>query len=126
MFLLQTNLAGNEHADTFSKLTCLVAFLGYAFLVSFPDNQKSRSIRFLSAEERRLIVARVNQDRSDADLEKFTLKKWLGGASDWKIWAYGLCKQANSTLTLIPTLIKPLRSRRAIVSYYNGAVVGPC
>lgn len=82
----------NLNADSSSKITCLVALLGYIFLVSFPDNQESLSIRFLSPEERQLIVARVNQDRGDADLEKFSIKKWLGGASDWKIWAYGLCK----------------------------------
>ena len=69
--------------------------MGYIFLVSFPDNEKSKSIHFISDDERRLIIARVNQDRSDADLEKFTFKKWLGGAADWKVWAYGLCKQSD-------------------------------
>ncbi|KAL8765837.1 MAG: hypothetical protein Q9209_007196 [Squamulea sp. 1 TL-2023] len=76
-------------------LTCLVAFLGYILLVSFPDNKKSRFVWFLSAEERQLIVARVNQDRGDADLEKFSLRKWLGGASDWKVW-----QQISSDVTL--------------------------
>ena len=86
------NDSKNLNADISWKLTCLVALIGYIFLVSFPDKQESLTIRFLLAEERQLIVARVNQDRGDADLEKFTFKKWLGGASDWKIWAYGLCK----------------------------------
>lgn len=79
-----------------------MALLGYILLVSFPDNQKSRFVWFLSAEERQLIVARVNQDRGDADLEKFSFKKWLGGASDWKIWAYGLCKPLSLTGTFNP------------------------
>ena len=78
-----------------------MALLGYVFLVSFPDKQESLTIRFLSAEERQLIVARVNHDRGDADLESFTLKKWLGGASDWKIWAYGLCKLFSLTISSI-------------------------
>ena len=86
------NNSRNLNADSSWKLTCFVALLGYIFLVSFPDKQESLTIRFLSAEERQLIIARVNQDRGDADLENFTFKKWLGGASDWKIWAYGLCK----------------------------------
>lgn len=78
-----------------------MALLGYTFLVSFPDNKNFRSIiPFLSVEERQLICARVNQDRSDADLEEFTVKKWLAGAKDWKIWAYGLCKQITLTFTL--------------------------
>lgn len=105
-------LAGTEYADISSQLTCLVAFLGYIFLISFPDNQKSRSIRFLSEEERLFIIARVNQDRGDADLEKFSFKKWLGGGADWKIWAYGLCKRL---LSLAFDLIKPSFSARAMV-----------
>ncbi|KAL8909680.1 MAG: hypothetical protein Q9171_004951 [Xanthocarpia ochracea] len=89
-------------------LTCLVALLGYIFLVSFPDNQKSRSIRFLSAEERQLIVARVNQDRGDADLETFTIRRWLGGASDWKIWAYGLCFGCATTVSYALAYFLPI------------------
>ncbi|KAL9006062.1 MAG: hypothetical protein Q9188_001189 [Gyalolechia gomerana] len=85
-----------------------LAFLGYIFLVSFPDNQKSRSIRFISAEERQLIIARVNQDRGDADLEKFSIKKWLGGASDWKIWAYGLCFGCATTVSYALAYFLPI------------------
>lgn len=94
-----------------------MALLGYIFLVSFPDNKNFRSIiPFLSVEERQLICARVNQDRSDADLEEFTVKKWLGGAKDWKIWAYGLCKQINpppgrGTHNIIPDTKKQTTGR---------------
>ena len=95
------NICRYVNADISWKLTCLVALLGYIFLVSFPDKQESLTIRFLTAEERQLIVARVNQDRGDADLESFTFKKWLGGASDWKIWAYGLCKLFGLTISSI-------------------------
>ncbi|KAG7005719.1 MFS-type transporter cnsO [Physcia stellaris] len=89
-------------------LTCFVALLGYIFLVSFPDKQESLTIRFLSAEERQLIVARVNQDRGDADLENFTFKKWLGGASDWKIWAYGLSFGCATTVTYALAYFLPI------------------
>ncbi|KAL9027430.1 MAG: hypothetical protein Q9196_004039 [Gyalolechia fulgens] len=89
-------------------LTCLVAFLGYIFLVSFPDNEKSRSIRFLSAEDRQLIIARVNQDRGDANLEKFSFKEWLGGAADWKIWAYGLCFGCATTVSYALAYFLPI------------------
>ncbi|KAL8808506.1 MAG: hypothetical protein Q9182_000057 [Xanthomendoza sp. 2 TL-2023] len=89
-------------------LTCLVALLGYIFLVSFPDKEKSRAIGFLSAEERHLIVARVNQDRGDADLEKFSFKKWLGGASDWKIWVYGLCFGCATTVSYALAYFLPI------------------
>ncbi|KAI4191827.1 MAG: hypothetical protein LQ348_003403 [Seirophora lacunosa] len=90
------------------ELTCLVAFLGYIFLISFPDNVKSRSIRFISEEERQLIIARVNQDRGDADLEKFTFKRWLGGGADWKIWAYGLCFGCATTVSYALAYFLPI------------------
>ncbi|KAL8951953.1 MAG: hypothetical protein Q9222_002105 [Ikaeria aurantiellina] len=89
-------------------LTCLVALLGYIFLISFPDNEKSRSIHFLTAEERQLIIARVNQDREDAQLEKFTVKKWLGGAADWKIWIYGLCFGCATTVSYALAYFLPI------------------
>lgn len=89
-------------------LTCGVAFLGYIFLVSFPDNTKSRSIRFISEEERQIVIARVNQDRGDADLEEFTLKRWLGGAADWKIWAYGACFGCATTVSYALAYFLPI------------------
>ncbi|KAL8781289.1 MAG: hypothetical protein Q9213_006064 [Squamulea squamosa] len=89
-------------------LTCLVAILGYILLVSFPDNKKSRFIWFLSAEERQLIVARVNQDRGDADIDKFSIRKWLGGASDWKIWVYGLCFGCTTTVSYALAYFLPI------------------
>ena len=96
-----------------------MAFLGYIFLITFPDNQKSRSIRFLSAEERQLIIARVNQDRGDADLEKFTFKNWLGGAADWKIWLYGLCK--HSSLVCAPSFHLNISGTRTPLLYHEMA-----
>ncbi|KAL8869584.1 MAG: hypothetical protein Q9174_004167 [Haloplaca sp. 1 TL-2023] len=89
-------------------ITCGVAGLGYLFLVSFPDNEKAKSIHFISEQDRRLIIARVNQDRSDADLEPFTYKKWLGGAADWKVWAYGLCFGCATTVSYALAYFLPL------------------
>ncbi|KAL8917054.1 MAG: hypothetical protein Q9208_008170 [Pyrenodesmia sp. 3 TL-2023] len=59
-------------------------------------------------EERQLIIARVNQDRGDADLEKFSVKKWLGGATDWKIWAYGLCFGCATTVSYALAYFLPI------------------
>ncbi|KAI4187960.1 MAG: hypothetical protein L6R41_002464 [Letrouitia leprolyta] len=99
---------GSSMANSLGKLTCGVAFLGYIFLVSFPDNTKSRSIRFLTEEQRQIVIARVNQDRADADLEKFTFKRWLGGAVDWKIWAYGACFGCATTVSYALAYFLPI------------------
>ncbi|KAL1581892.1 hypothetical protein WHR41_09336 [Cladosporium halotolerans] len=69
-------------------LTVVIACLGYVYLRSFPDNEGSRSLRFLTEEERLCILARVNHDRGDANVERFNLKKWAASGLDWKIWAY--------------------------------------
>lgn len=55
------------------------------YLRSFPDNEKSRSLRFLTEEERLCILARVNHDRGDANVEPFNLKKWASSGLDWKV-----------------------------------------
>lgn len=59
-------------------------------MLAFPDNSKSRSLRFLTADELRCVIARVNHDRGDAELVKFNLRLWARSGTDWKIWAYAL------------------------------------
>lgn len=71
------------------QLTVIIACVGLVFMRSFPDRAKSNSLKFLSEEERLCILARVNQDRGDADTEKFNIKLWARSGLDWKIWAYG-------------------------------------
>ncbi|KAL9052560.1 MAG: hypothetical protein Q9162_005308 [Coniocarpon cinnabarinum] len=89
-------------------ITCLIAFLGYIFLTSFPDNTNSRSIRFLTPDERRLVIARVNQDRGDADLEPFNLKKWASGGLDLRVWGYGICFGCATTVTYALAYFLPI------------------
>ena len=50
------------------------------------------SVRFLTPDERRLVIARVNEDRGDADVKPFSFKKWAGAGADWRIWGYGICE----------------------------------
>lgn len=51
----------------------------------FPDNSKSRNLRFLTADEQQLVLARVNADRGDAAVEKFTVARWARSGLDWKV-----------------------------------------
>ncbi|GAB7366182.1 hypothetical protein MBLNU230_g7742t1 [Neophaeotheca triangularis] len=80
-------------------LTCIIAGLGYLYLRSFPDQKTSSSLKFMSEEERQLIIARVNQDRGDADAEAFTFKRWLSGGADWKIWVYAMIFGCTTTVS---------------------------
>lgn len=80
-------------------LTCLVALMGYIFLVSFPDDSSGKSRAFLTPEERRFIVARINADRGDAEVEKFNLGKFLSAGLDVKIWGFALIFGCVTTVT---------------------------
>lgn len=66
-------------------MTVVAAFIGFAFLVDFPDvavNKKHR--RFLSSEEIQFIMRRINKDRNDAGNEPWNFRKWLAAGKDWK------------------------------------------
>lgn len=39
----------------------------------------------MTEEERLFILARVNNDRGDAVVEPFNLKKWASSGLDWKV-----------------------------------------
>lgn len=95
----------NHTALTPLKLTVVIGTIGFVFMRSFPDRAKSKSLKFLTEDERLCILARVNQDRGDADAEKFNIKKWARSGLDWKIWAYGkLIDLMESLPLLISTL----------------------
>ncbi|KAI8625616.1 MFS general substrate transporter [Xylariaceae sp. FL1651] len=69
-------------------LTVVIGFGGYWLLVDFPDSDR-KVWSFLNDKERAWVVRRIKADRGDTQLSKFDLPKFLGGAKDWRIWAYG-------------------------------------
>ncbi|CAI7628248.1 unnamed protein product [Penicillium discolor] len=71
-------------------LTCVVACIGFALLINFPDDNRL-SWRFLNREETAFIVARISRDRQDASQEVlFDLKQFLRPALEPKVWAFAL------------------------------------
>ncbi|KAL3471522.1 major facilitator superfamily domain-containing protein [Aspergillus californicus] len=77
-------------------LTCVIAMAGYMLLVGFPDSERN-NWKFLSANERAWVVARVNADRGDANTSKFSLKVFAQQALDFKLWVFGLLFFCTST-----------------------------
>lgn len=72
-------------------LTCVIAVLGYLFVLGFPDKRPfSLSGQFLNPQQLQFVLARVEKDRADAIPEPFSMKKWLQGAADFKIWLFAL------------------------------------
>jgi len=77
-----------------------IGFLGFVLLIGFPDDMKHKTtLPFLKHREIEWVQARVNRDRGDVVLEKFKLKKWLGGALDLKVWCFALIFGCTTTIT---------------------------
>ena len=71
------------------QITCVASFFAYFFLVDFPE-KADQSWNFLSKEERDFVIRRINKDRGDAMVERFTLARFLKPALDIKIWIFAL------------------------------------
>ncbi len=69
-------------------ITVIIAIVGYVFLVDFPEDA-AKSKFFLSNEEIKIMVDRVERDRGDAHLEAFSIWSYLAEARDWKCWCFG-------------------------------------
>ncbi|KAM0543265.1 hypothetical protein ACHAPJ_012411 [Fusarium lateritium] len=66
-------------------VTALLGFVGYVFIVDFPENARQTK-RFLTAEEVDIMVSRIDADRGDAHATEFSLRPYLENALDWKAW----------------------------------------
>ena len=64
--------------------------MSYFGLVDFPDRMKESKRRFLSQSEYDFIIRRIQRDRSDANIEKFNLRRYIKAAGDLKLYAFGL------------------------------------
>lgn len=64
-------------------LTVVIGLCGYVFISDFPDKAK-----FLSEEERNVIMTRIQRDRADAEPDQLTRPKLWQYMCDVKIWLF--------------------------------------
>jgi hypothetical protein len=88
-------------------MTCCIALVGYFTLVNFPDSASTHK-RFLTAEELRFCIARINADRADAIPEAWSLKKYLTPALDLKIWGFAFIFGFTTTVTYALAYFLPI------------------
>ncbi|KAK4192209.1 major facilitator superfamily domain-containing protein [Podospora australis] len=88
-------------------LTVLLGIAGYWLLVDFPDSKRV-SFKFLGPTEKEWICARVNQDRGDVKVQKFSIAKYLRAGMDWKIWAYAMIFFNTTTVTYALAYFMPI------------------
>ncbi|CAG7854679.1 Uncharacterized transporter C11D3.18C [Serendipita indica DSM 11827] len=66
-------------------ITAGLAIAAYLLIADFPDKN-----RFLSVEETKLVIQRINADRGDAEYDQMTWSKLRAYLCDFKIWVFGL------------------------------------
>ncbi|KAK5064297.1 hypothetical protein LTR84_000130 [Exophiala bonariae] len=91
-------------------LTCVIAIIGYIYLVPFPDQleKKKQWPPFLSSEEIAFVIRRINKDRSDAEAEEFNFRKWIACGKDPKVWAFALVFFCLTTMAYAISYFLPI------------------
>jgi hypothetical protein len=65
-------------------ITIFLGIMTFIFVPDYPEKSK-----FLTPEETKFILKRIDDDRGDALPDNMTLKKVLTHCGDWTVWAYG-------------------------------------
>lgn len=72
-------------------LTCAFAIIGYFTIVRFPDQEKKKqSFWFLNPEQIEFVTDKLDKDRSDVEIDSFSMKKYLKPAKDIEVWGFAL------------------------------------
>jgi MFS family permease len=72
----------------------IVAILAYLFVVDFPEHNK-----FLTADETRFIIRRLEEDRGDVEMDHWTWNKFFNYLFSPKLWAFGIILGAATTVS---------------------------
>lgn len=80
-------------------ITVVVAVIGYLVLVNFPDQSGDLAWKFLSERELNWVIRRIDNDREDAEVEPFNLRKWASNGLDPKIWGFSFIYFLLTTTT---------------------------
>lgn len=68
-------------------ISVIIGFVAYFWMIDFPD-QAHRSLWFLTEEEQKLAISRIQLDRKDAQADPFSWRKVLVHALDLKVYGF--------------------------------------
>ncbi|OCK80473.1 MFS general substrate transporter [Lepidopterella palustris CBS 459.81] len=71
-------------------ITIVLAGLGYIFIIDFPDKIHLARWPYFTPEEVRIVQARIEADRGDAEFDPITFMKTLRTLCKWQLWIYAL------------------------------------
>jgi len=81
-------------------LTCLFAIIGYFTIVRFPDQEKRKqSFWFLKPDQIDFVIEKLEKDRSDVEIDAFSMRKYLKPARDIEVWGFALIFFCSTTVT---------------------------
>lgn len=92
-------------------ITVVVGFIGGITIVDFPElaaKHSKTSLPFLNEKEVAFVCARIEKDRHDVTLEPFNLGKYMRGALDLKILAFGFLFGLTTTVTYAIAYFLPI------------------
>jgi hypothetical protein len=64
-------------------ITLVVSTIGFFIIVPFPEDAN-----FLTADEKALLLARLEEDGGSVRHDKITFRRVLPVIADWKIWIW--------------------------------------
>lgn len=84
-------------------ITVALGLMGYILIIDFPDKSTRphpiTRTAFLTVDEAKVVLARIERDRGDAVVDKLTFQTVLRHLRDWKIWEYAWLYLLNNTVT---------------------------
>jgi len=84
-------------------ITIALGLMGYILIIDFPDKSTKPHLitrkAFLTMDEAKIVLARIERDRGDAIVDALTVQTVLKNLRDWKIWEYAWLYMLNNTVT---------------------------
>lgn len=84
-------------------ITVALGLMGYILIIDFPDKSTKPHLitrkAFLTMDEARIVLSRIERDRGDAVVDKLTVQTVLRHLRDWKIWEFAWLYLLNNTVT---------------------------
>ncbi|KAL4263771.1 MFS transporter superfamily protein [Pleurotus pulmonarius] len=84
-------------------VTIVCGLGGFVFVQDFPDKNK-----FLTAEQTAFVLARIDEDRSDAEYDHWTMSKLWCYVTDFHLWLFALMLAAAFTTAYSFSLFLPI------------------
>ncbi|KAF3309723.1 hypothetical protein TWF173_010616 [Orbilia oligospora] len=95
-------------------ITIALALVAFFLIIPFPDADAHKAFRFLNKEEVDFVIRTIDEDRGDVQLEEFTVRRFLSGGKDIKIYFLGALYGLSAVVTYALAFFLPLILRQGM------------